>query len=524
MNHYVWDIAYIDAPVMRYHDADANGDFTDPGDDTRYYTYDANWNVTGAIDEDGTVLARYGYDPYGMATEYAADWTGGTAPSEDGPLYAGYFFDAETGLYHVRNRQYQADMGKFLQRDPIGYAAGDSNLTRYVGSSPLSATDPMGLAPPGRSGSYPRPRPPVRNTWTRPAVAMFSRVKAQLDQNLRDISEVLIEIGKKVASLQECEEVLLEPEYQRLMKLKKEYWNNYVSLAREATFSIEKIEKFVDGHYEMPYKGELWDHDAWRKASSIMGDALDAREKWLKKVETTVYTADRVGLVLTTATGGAALVKAGITQGSAYAIRVAGKVGAGFVGGAVIGAAADAAIEKLPISDDEKMWLRTGLDMVALIAGAKNMRNKPNGTKPDGSGPKPKPDVDPPAEVGNNGGNANGPTTGRPASGSNPRGKSRAGAVFPSRKVRTPAVKQSHFGPKIATPIPKKGVPKNWGKTDVENAIEDYRTSIASRKAELSAFDAAGGGSPTQRLAHARRITQEEGFLSSLEKALEDLR
>ena len=146
MNHYVWDIAYIDAPVMRYHDADANGDFTDPGDDTRYYTYDANWNVTGAIDEDGTVLARYGYDPYGMATEYAADWTGGTAPSEDGPLYAGYFFDAETGLYHVRNRQYQADTGKFLQRDPIGYSAGDSNLTRYVGSSPLSAIDPMGLA------------------------------------------------------------------------------------------------------------------------------------------------------------------------------------------------------------------------------------------------------------------------------------------------------------------------------------------------------------------------------------------
>jgi len=145
MNHYVWDIAYIDAPVMRYHDADANGDFTDPGDDTRYYTYDANWNVTGAIDEDGTVLTRYGYDPYGMATEYDLNWANGTAPTEDGHLYAGYFFDAETGLYHVRNRQYQADTGKFLQRDPIGYSAGDSNLTRYVGSSPLSATDPMGL-------------------------------------------------------------------------------------------------------------------------------------------------------------------------------------------------------------------------------------------------------------------------------------------------------------------------------------------------------------------------------------------
>jgi len=130
---------------MRYQDGDGDGNWSGGSDSEQYFTYDANWNVTGAIDEDGTVLARYGYDPYGMATEYAADWTGGTAPTEDGPLYAGYFFDAETGLYHVRNRQYQADTGKFLQRDPIGYAAGDSNLTRYVGSSPLSATDPLGL-------------------------------------------------------------------------------------------------------------------------------------------------------------------------------------------------------------------------------------------------------------------------------------------------------------------------------------------------------------------------------------------
>jgi hypothetical protein len=49
----------------------------------------------------------------------------------------------------------------------------------------------------------------------------------------------------------------------------------------------------------------------------------------------------------------------------------------------------------------------------------------------------------------------------------------------------------------------------------------DYNASIVSRKAELEAFDALGGGSATQRLAHARRITLEENFVKSLEKSLE---
>jgi hypothetical protein len=51
------------------------------------------------------------------------------------------------------------------------------------------------------------------------------------------------------------------------------------------------------------------------------------------------------------------------------------------------------------------------------------------------------------------------------------------------------------------------------------DAITDYRTSVASKKAELTAFDAAGTGPKAQRLAHAQRISAE-AFLRSLEKAL----
>jgi hypothetical protein len=43
---------------------------------------------------------------------------------------------------------YDPTQGRFIQRDPLGYAAGDPNLYGYVGQSPATATDPTGLAGP----------------------------------------------------------------------------------------------------------------------------------------------------------------------------------------------------------------------------------------------------------------------------------------------------------------------------------------------------------------------------------------
>jgi hypothetical protein len=39
---------------------------------------------------------------------------------------------------------YSAELGRFLQTDPIRFDAGDLNLYRYVGNSPTMLTDPSG--------------------------------------------------------------------------------------------------------------------------------------------------------------------------------------------------------------------------------------------------------------------------------------------------------------------------------------------------------------------------------------------
>jgi RHS repeat-associated protein len=60
--------------------------------------------------------------------------------------FTGREHDAESGLIHFRARAYDPATGQFLQRDPIGFAAGDLNLYAYVWNDPYGWTDPSGLA------------------------------------------------------------------------------------------------------------------------------------------------------------------------------------------------------------------------------------------------------------------------------------------------------------------------------------------------------------------------------------------
>jgi RHS repeat-associated protein len=67
-------------------------------------------------------------------------------------LHQGGRYDGETGLYDFRNRFYDPEKGRWLNLDPIGFAAGDSNLYRYESGGPTNALDPAGLQ--GFGGGY----------------------------------------------------------------------------------------------------------------------------------------------------------------------------------------------------------------------------------------------------------------------------------------------------------------------------------------------------------------------------------
>jgi RHS repeat-associated protein len=60
--------------------------------------------------------------------------------------YTAREWDSAAGLQYSRARMYDPKLGRWTSEDPIGFAAGDANLHRYVGNGPTGASDPSGLA------------------------------------------------------------------------------------------------------------------------------------------------------------------------------------------------------------------------------------------------------------------------------------------------------------------------------------------------------------------------------------------
>ncbi|MES2153919.1 MAG: DUF4951 domain-containing protein [bacterium] len=154
---------HVDEPLIM--DTNVNGDASAVGvlDERRAFVQDRLGNVVALLrpfSGTGWVPAEvYAYDAYGSRIVIQAGLDGfiswgyddiASTTSASGNLYAytGQRFDPESGLYYYRARYYDAAAGQFLSRDPIGIwgdASASGNGYAYVGSNPISFTDPSGL-------------------------------------------------------------------------------------------------------------------------------------------------------------------------------------------------------------------------------------------------------------------------------------------------------------------------------------------------------------------------------------------
>ena len=101
--------------------------------------HDTQYNVIALTDASGIRLERVWYEPYGKQTvRRDSDGAEQATSFFDNPcLFQGQRYDAESGTYHFRNRQYSAVFGRFLQRDPIGYKDGMNLYFAYFAAMGL---------------------------------------------------------------------------------------------------------------------------------------------------------------------------------------------------------------------------------------------------------------------------------------------------------------------------------------------------------------------------------------------------
>ncbi len=204
---HVWGLRYIDDLVLSREDGNADGDYDDAGDSTRYALTDHQFSVIALISDTGTLLERVTYTPYGEARHQwredvdgdgdvdSADRTAASGgrgniwqssynvdadvdrdgdvdsadlaqintPSYKSALatavlsapgvgnvigFCGYVFNPEiggSGIYTVRFRHYDPALGRWLERDPAGYVDSKS-LYGYGVGNPTMGSDPFGLA------------------------------------------------------------------------------------------------------------------------------------------------------------------------------------------------------------------------------------------------------------------------------------------------------------------------------------------------------------------------------------------
>ena len=109
------------------------------GGSTTFALDDPFGNVHAVADGTGAIGGTYRYDAFGAPTHVAGD---DSFPHR----YRGERLDG-TGLYHLRTRQYDPSVGRFLSRDPY---PGDVSVPRtlhryqYAGADPVNRIDPTG--------------------------------------------------------------------------------------------------------------------------------------------------------------------------------------------------------------------------------------------------------------------------------------------------------------------------------------------------------------------------------------------
>lgn len=113
-----------------------------------WFVTDALGSVVAELDDAGTVVRTFDFGDHGQVT--VRDRAGEEVPATgDVPpvLYAGYAFDAESGLHRTRTRYLEPATGRFTTRDPAGTWADPGNRGNgytHAADNPVVFVDPSG--------------------------------------------------------------------------------------------------------------------------------------------------------------------------------------------------------------------------------------------------------------------------------------------------------------------------------------------------------------------------------------------
>ena len=139
---YLWGErpGHRDELVLRDRDTDDNGTL-----DERLYATMDYFNGTAVLNSSGAVQERYAYSAFGVRLIMAADFSPRSSSSYAWDFgFQGQFRDVETGWYNYGYRFYVPELGRWINRDPIG-ELGWGNVYSFIRNDTQNKSDYLGL-------------------------------------------------------------------------------------------------------------------------------------------------------------------------------------------------------------------------------------------------------------------------------------------------------------------------------------------------------------------------------------------
>ena len=126
---------------IRYFDAEGNMTMI-------YVVTNALGDVIALYDKNGNAVVEYQYDAWGNIISVVNSTEGSILDwNEINPFrYRGYYYDAETELYYLQSRYYDAEVGRFINSDVVldNRALSGINPFTYCGNNPVVRIDSSG--------------------------------------------------------------------------------------------------------------------------------------------------------------------------------------------------------------------------------------------------------------------------------------------------------------------------------------------------------------------------------------------
>jgi RHS repeat-associated protein len=217
-----------------------------------------------------TVANHITYDAYGKPTSE-------TNPNVD-HLYGftGRERDEESGLMYYRARYYDAPNGRFISEDPIGFAAGDTNIARYVGNAPTNFTDPSGLQE--QSGN--RPHQDLETLDSAALEAEYARLEKEMSEiagrmgRARDRGYYYDDDGRQISSAelyQQYMDARMRQHYARYLNERFHAGTGIRGISEEeARYRAYQAYLKEEERYRRQFAKDIWDA-GWSVAAAFSG-------------------------------------------------------------------------------------------------------------------------------------------------------------------------------------------------------------------------------------------------------------